>query len=80
MLPTDDGESEDPVLIVEDIESLRTGARRKTGDDADFPDSSDADVIVFNRTATDEVLVDLWTFEVADDGPDGVRRGGCPLS
>lgn len=79
MLPTDDRESEDPILVVENVKSLGTGAGRKTGDDSDLPDGSDADVFVFDSTTTDEVFVDLRKFEAADDGPDGVRSGGCAL-
>lgn len=75
VVPADDAESGHAPLVVEDVEPLRAGGRRQTGDDADVTQRADADAEPLpHAAALDEVLVRLGLVEAADDGPHVLRR------
>ncbi|KAL8093706.1 hypothetical protein AgCh_035547 [Apium graveolens] len=52
----------------------------------DFPETTDCPVTVDDMAAFDKVLVNLWVFEVSNNGPDdgyrcgdGLDHGGAAL-
>lgn len=75
MLAADDGESGDPLVVVEDVETLYAVAAREAGDDADVAEAANLNLAAASDgAAADEVFVDLGKIEAADDRPNGGRR------
>jgi hypothetical protein len=73
VLAVGDGEAEDPVGVVEEVEALVAGVGGEAGDDADLTEAAGAEDVA-------GVLVHLGVVEAADDGPDGTRRGSAPAA
>ncbi|KAM0935434.1 hypothetical protein DsansV1_C29g0211761 [Dioscorea sansibarensis] len=75
MFAADDRETEDPMLIVKDIEPLGAEARREARDHADFSKTSNTDLAAAgDRAAADKVLVDLGPIKATNHSPDLLRR------
>ncbi|KAF5460314.1 hypothetical protein F2P56_020193 [Juglans regia] len=75
VLPSDNTEPCDVPLVVQYIQPLGAGSRRKPGDDIHVPGAPDDHTeVVLHRAALDEVLVGMGFVEAPNDGPDGVGR------
>ncbi|KAG9456553.1 hypothetical protein H6P81_001061 [Aristolochia fimbriata] len=73
VLPADDAEAEHVVFVVEHLEPLRAGRRRKAGYDGDVPDGPHT-AVPAHVAALDEVLVPLRAVEAPHERPHHPRR------
>lgn len=75
MLSTDDGESGDPLVFIEDVEALYGVTSREARDDADVPEAAYLNLAVpFHGAAADKVFVYLRKIEAANHRPNCGRR------
>lgn len=72
MVTTDDAETYDVSLVVEDIETFGGASGGETGNDVDLTETTDVSTVSADDAAAfEEVFVSLRVVEAANDGPYG---------